>query len=218
MSSFLDSHLSTYAYPATSSDGSYSKLNSPDYLPCKNKSEFCIGLPSNCIETENCAVLFKSTSTYQANQFQFELIGYDISATEGKYVAVALSDDQNMGDDLVFSCLKLKNDQRVKFEVSENIGNINRVLPFKAWTEVTPVSYMMNNGKISCKWEIRYDTQINNKHYNFYNDYYYILLAKGNLEANSGMCVWMTNFSLFCMQIKSNLCTFVNCSCYHLQT
>lgn len=143
-------------------------------------------MPSNCIESENCAVLFKSTTSTYASNFEFELIGYDIPAADGKYVAVGLSEDQNMGDDLVFSCMKLKNDQRVKFEVSENVGNINRPLPFKATTEVQPVSYTINNGKITCKWEIRYDAQINNRHYNFLADHYYILLAKGNLEANSG--------------------------------
>ena len=46
--------------------------------------------------------------------FDFELIGYDIKTEDGKYVAVGFSDDQQMGDDLVFSCLKLKNDQRGK--------------------------------------------------------------------------------------------------------
>jgi len=178
-----DSHL---AYPATSPDRQVmAKIHSLDYLGCKNKSEFCIGLPSGCIETENCAVLFKSTTNGLATQFYFDLYGYDIPASEGKYVSAALSEDQNMGDDLVFSCLKLKNDQRVKFEVSENVGNVNRVLPFKAHTDVLPISYMIKDGKIHCRWEIRYDAQINNKLYNFYNDYYYILLAKGGLEENS---------------------------------
>lgn len=182
-----DTHLGSLAYPATS-DGYQSRLNSPDYLPCKNKSQFCIGLPSNCIEAENCAVLFKSYVSPSSNyMFNFELIGYDIPTTEGKYVAVGFSDDQQMGDDLVFSCLKLKNDQRVKFEVSENVGNINRVLPYPAYQEVQPLQYRTDNGKISCKWELKYDTTINNKHYNFYNNYYYILLAKGNLESNSGI-------------------------------
>lgn len=118
--------------------------------------------------------------------FNFELIGYDIQASDGKYIAVGFSDDQQMGDDLVFSCLKLKNDQRVKLEVSENVGNLNRVLPYPAYTEVTPLAYAMVNNKISCKWELKYDTQINNKHYNFYNNFYYILLAKGSLDSNSG--------------------------------
>lgn len=131
-------------------------------------------------------MLFKSTTSAYESNFEFELIGYDIPANEGKYVAVGLSDDQNMGDDLVFSCMKLKNDQRVKFEVSENVGNMNRPLPFKATTDVQPLSYTIVNGKITCKWEIKYNPLINNRQYNFLADHYYILMAKGNLEGNSG--------------------------------
>lgn len=130
-------------------------------------------------------MLFKSANSY-STLFNFELIGYDIQATEGKYVAMALSEDQSMGDDLVFSCMKLKNDQRAKFEVSENIANMNRVLSYRSWAEVQPIAVSSENGKISCKWEIKYEATINNKVYNFLSDYYYILLAKGNLEGNTG--------------------------------
>lgn len=92
-----------------------------------------------------------------------------------------------MGDDLVFACIKVKGDSRVKPELSYNEKDYsNSPLAYDALSFFYDVKGGINDGKLTCKWEIRYDFLVNNRHYNLLNDYYYILLAKGDLNENTG--------------------------------
>ena len=183
LSGHADSNLSTEVYSATSSDVVQSGLHSSDYLPCRDKSQLCIGMPTNCIKFENCTVLFKSSINRSTLRLNFELIGFDIKANENKYVAVGLSDDQKMGDDLVFVCMKRKrnnDEQEVEFQIRENRSKRMPRLSLKVRAEEN-VTKSIINGKITCKWELPYKVKIYDQQCNFLADEFFILMAKGKL-------------------------------------
>ena len=76
------------------------KVTAKVYEGC-GETKGCFGLKAGCEGKKNCQVM----ATYQktdSNAFQFEIYGSGLAS--GGYVAVGLSNDAKMGDDLVFSC------------------------------------------------------------------------------------------------------------------
>ena len=164
---------------------------SSEYLPCRDKSQLCIGMPSNCIEFENCALLFKSTIDRNTSKLHFELIGFDIKVNDSKYVWIALSDDQKMDDDLVFVCSKMSlmdGSQPTSFLILKSRGKIPVLPPL--WASINaqraaePISKSFNNDKLICKWQYPYKVEINKRQYNFLEDFFFILMAKGNIAVS----------------------------------
>ena len=73
----------------------------PEYTECSKEKGF-FGLPFGCVETKNCSIL----TTYEMNDAldQVNIQIYKKDFLEGRYVAMAFSNDSSMGDDLVLSC------------------------------------------------------------------------------------------------------------------
>ena len=66
----------------------------------------CFGMPEGCVEKEGCRALVTfQPSPAQDGRFDFVLQAQDV--LDNNYVAVALSRDMQMGDDLVFACSKM---------------------------------------------------------------------------------------------------------------
>jgi hypothetical protein len=73
-----------------------------NYQGC-NVDKGCFGAPGNCLTTGNC-LGFVSWS-YLACSKKVELLIHGLSDNSNDYLAVALSDDNTMGEDLVFHCV-----------------------------------------------------------------------------------------------------------------
>ena len=86
------------AEPEAEAEPSAVKSSHKVYKGCSS-SKSCFGLPAGCEQDATCDVL--ATWLQEGASTQVELYSQD---GNGKYAALALSDDPRMGDDLVLFC------------------------------------------------------------------------------------------------------------------
>ena len=97
-----------------------SKSNHKVFQGCST-SKSCFGLPSGCEQAATCEVI--ATWVQEGASTQVELYSQD---GNGKYAALALSEDPRMGDDLVLSCAEVGG--TVKLGLGWNSGRSHQVL------------------------------------------------------------------------------------------
>ena len=154
------------------------------YASCKNsETTLCFGLPNEkCIESENCDLalaITKSGYGMSGGTVSFQLIGKPDVKDSG-WIASALSEDNQMGDDSVVECLLLSNSTTL-LRNSWNEGYTNEVIgDLPGIVELGPVVY--DSGLLNCKWSRAEVTKVKTVTFDLNTKKYYILLAKGQIE------------------------------------
>jgi len=116
----------------------------PVYNGC-SVTKTCFGVPNGCEVDGDCSML--SSWVVEGNITVIELYS---NSGHGRYVALALSEDQNMGDDFVLSCTG--EGGKPKLEHSWNSGKSNKMLGEVEGTVMVEGS-MQDGGDLYCKVE-----------------------------------------------------------------
>ncbi|GBL81212.1 Putative ferric-chelate reductase 1 [Araneus ventricosus] len=137
-------------------------------------SKGCFGIPSGCINREDCEVLVSYAKSRDGISFQMHGILED-----NTYMAMGLSRDNKMGDDGVIECVR--RESKISARRSWNVGNgkSNNLL-----NELQDGDYESEfvNGMSTCSFTLSYMTEINGRAFNLANDTHYTLLAKGPMR------------------------------------
>lgn len=100
----------------------------PIYNGCGNTKN-CFGFPSGCVDTKTCHTV--ATVVVKGERYEFEL--RSSPSDNPAYVAVALSDDNKMGDDSVMECLP----------------ESGQVRAYTSWTNARPSLGVTRDGVVS---------------------------------------------------------------------
>ncbi|XP_033155205.1 putative ferric-chelate reductase 1 homolog isoform X1 [Drosophila mauritiana] len=152
----------------------------PIYNGC-GQSKNCFGFPDGCVATKSCTSI--TVVTVRGDVFEFEI--QSGKGTNAAYVAVGLSDDAKMGDDLTTEC------------VPEN-GRVNL---YSSLTSASPYSAVRSNvnqnsarlldasivdGVIYCRVQRDAVTNVQGRTFDLRNGKYHLLVASGSsLKENS---------------------------------
>ena len=167
----------------------YNKYLDTFYSDCGGK-QGCFGLPGGCIDSRSCSILVTFAQVPESGDVDFGLLL--TGSSDNSYVAMALSSDNQMGDDSVTFCYKPGQD-------------ISEAGVAMAWNYDDPkTSKMLNetqlgllniktemvDGRLSCKFQRRMQTYIDipdtNKSEVFdLKEKYFLLLASGELQEDS---------------------------------
>ncbi|XP_043645680.1 putative ferric-chelate reductase 1 homolog isoform X3 [Drosophila teissieri] len=153
----------------------------PIYNGC-GQSKNCFGFPDGCVATKSCTSI--TVVTVRGDVFEFE-IQSDKGENQCAYVAVGLSDDAKMGDDLTTEC------------VPEN-GRVNL---YSSLTSASPYSAVRSSvnqnsarlldasivdGVIYCRVQRDAVTNVQGRTFDLRNGKYHLLVASGTaLKENS---------------------------------
>ncbi|CAB4066735.1 RARS [Lepeophtheirus salmonis] len=135
----------------------------------------CFGMPRGCVNTKDCS----SIVAYELNglNLKFSMIG-----KSSGYVAVALSEDSRMGDDLTTSCFYDYGLDKIDVISGYNIGYSNKVLK-PPQLGIVPGSFSgsYEDGFISCTYEREERIVLNDpkKSYSLLKDAYVLFIANG---------------------------------------
>ncbi|XP_032570551.1 putative ferric-chelate reductase 1 homolog isoform X1 [Drosophila sechellia] len=152
----------------------------PIYNGC-GQSKNCFGFPDGCVATKSCTSI--TVVTVRGDVFEFEI--QSGKGTNAAYVAVGLSDDAKMGDDLTTEC------------VPEN-GRVNL---YSSLTSASPYSAVRSNvnqnsarlldasivdGVIYCRVQRDAVTNVQGRTFDLRSGKYHLLVASGSsLKENS---------------------------------
>ncbi|EDV55831.1 putative ferric-chelate reductase 1 homolog isoform X2 [Drosophila erecta] len=152
----------------------------PIYNGC-GQSKNCFGFPDGCVATQSCTSI--TVVTVRGDVFEFEI--QSGKGTNAAYVAVGLSDDAKMGDDLTSEC------------VPEN-GRVNL---YSSLTSASPYSAVRSSvnqnsarlldasivdGVIYCRVQRDAVTNVQGRTFDLRNGKYHLLVASGSsLKENS---------------------------------
>ncbi|XP_068143494.1 putative ferric-chelate reductase 1 homolog isoform X3 [Drosophila tropicalis] len=151
------------------------------YTDCGAR-KICFGLPDGCIISKSCISI--TAVTVRGNIFEFEL--QSGKGTKAVYVAMGLSDDAKMGEDLVIEC------------VPEN----GRVSLYSSYTSNSPYAAIRSNvlqnsarlinasfvdGVIYCKVQREPLITVQGRNFDLRNDIYHLLVASGTTLKNTGI-------------------------------
>lgn len=149
------------------------------YSECDH-NKGCFGLPNDCIKKSDCTLLLSYFS--QENSIVFELVGA-LGTTSG-WIAMALSEDSKMGDDIVTECIY--SGQNVTVQQSWNKANPekNNEPIRNPQKNIIEKSGNYIEGVLTCKWKHKFSIRIKDKIFDILKKNYYLLLAKGPIGAN----------------------------------
>ncbi|XP_016968221.1 putative ferric-chelate reductase 1 homolog isoform X2 [Drosophila biarmipes] len=156
------------------------EVSDPIYNGC-GQSKNCFGFPDGCVATKTCTSI--TVVTVRGDVFEFEI--QSGKGTNAAYVAVGLSDDAKMGDDLTTEC------------VPEN----GRVSLYSSLTSASPYSAVRSSvsqnsarlldasivdGVIYCRVQRDAVTNVQGRTFDLRNGKYHLLVASGSsLKENS---------------------------------
>ena len=160
------------------------------YTNCKEKGKaLCLGFPDNCIESENCDIVMAVVNTgygMSEGTVSFQLIGKPDG--DSGWIAGALSEDDQMGNDSVVECLLLSNSKTI-LRNSWNEGYSNQVIgDVTGIVQNGPVIF--DKGLLNCKWTRVQNTKVKDMAFDLKNKKYYFLLAKGPIRDQNTSLVY----------------------------
>jgi len=166
--------------PATS--GSMTDPNDPIFAGC-NHNTTCFGYPDGCVKQRRCQIVLAYRSDYL--DFIFEMKG-----RSSGYIAMALSRDALMGDDLTTQCVITSNGGVDIMTGYNRDYSGNRVVPrgsskqpkdgiVRDWNGM---KVSRKDGWISCRWKRRGEVTIENSKWNLGEDLYHVMLARGQVD------------------------------------
>ncbi|KAH8337747.1 hypothetical protein KR067_001096 [Drosophila pandora] len=152
----------------------------PIYNGC-GQSKNCFGFPNGCVSSKTCTSI--AAVTVRGDVYEFEI--QSGKGTNAAYVAVGLSDDERMGDDLTTEC------------VPEN-GRVNL---YSSLTSASPYAAVRSSvsqnsarlldaslvdGVIYCRVQRDAQTTVQGRSFDLRNGKYHLLVASGSsLKENS---------------------------------
>ena len=181
----LQKHVSKHKF-ATVESIDYSVFNdyiSSDIYDSCYETKGCFGSESDCIRDKNCKIMttYKKVSP---EEYEFE-IGFHSTSGSG-YAAIALSDDDKMGDDSVMACIIDKDVTDIN--MYWNTESYNSVPLLDKHLGLSNISKSYANGYAVCTFRRKAITQIPDDNQNLIefdinNSSYYLLLALGNIDS-----------------------------------
>ncbi|KAM7341744.1 putative ferric-chelate reductase 1 homolog isoform 2-T2 [Cochliomyia hominivorax] len=158
------------------------KGDDPFYDEC-GVSKTCFGNSGDCVDSKSCD--FVSAVKVRGTTYEFELKS---KAANAAYVALGLSDDRKMGDDLVIECIP-QNGQILMYS-SLTSGKaagygVSRLGVPQNTARLIEGSFV--NGVIYCKVERDPVTKVGNHVFDLQNNKYYLLVAAGSSLKENGV-------------------------------
>ena len=95
--------LSRFSFPTEPEPEKITSALHADYAGC-GEYRGCFGLPEGCVETGDCQAMV--TYTLSSDETMFDFVIHGSKMNSGEYVAMALSSDEKMGEDLVIHCIE----------------------------------------------------------------------------------------------------------------
>lgn len=138
----------------------------------------CIGMPSSCTKTRTCIVV--ATWLYDKG-YHFQMKG-----RSSGYLALGLSRDDQMGDDLTTNCIYNERNGQVDIQTGYNVGK-SKNEPILGARNVTGImrggERRYEDGWISCSWTRMDVVTIRDQVWNLDVDKYFVLLAAGSMTS-----------------------------------
>ncbi|XP_037946002.1 putative ferric-chelate reductase 1 homolog isoform X1 [Teleopsis dalmanni] len=157
------------------------KPDDPFYVGC-GRSKTCFGFPDNCVKDKSCKAV--ASTIVRGDIYEFELKSFENNAA---YVALGLSDDNKMGDDLVIECVP-QNGQISAYS-SYTAGGPNYAATRAGVPQNTHrlLDYSLIDGVIYCKVQREPVTIVKDKMFDLINSKYHLLVAAGRSLKESGV-------------------------------
>ena len=138
----------------------------------------CAGYPNGCVQNRNCEILSSSRRFSENGTVQFRLFATFKPATTHYYVALSVSNAQKMAGSVVYCYVNGK-----------GVGQIGSGY-IKGYAVISDHNdgIQLNNqvtfqdSVLSCQWLRSASTVVDGTQYDFLNNKYYILLAKGSMD------------------------------------
>lgn len=134
----------------------------------------CIGYPESCTTSKKCIAV---ATWHYKNGYHFNMKG-----KSSGYLALGLSLDDSMGDDLTTNCIYNERNGQVDIQTGYNVGK-SKNDPILGPSNVTGIlrggQKRYEDGWISCSWTRTDMVTIKGKVWNLDSDKYHILLATG---------------------------------------
>jgi len=155
----------------------------PIFAGC-NSTKACFGLPEGCVQSQKCLLIV----AYKPDRLDYH---FEMKGLSNGYIAMGLSRDERMGDDLTTSCI-IQSNGGVDIITGFNKGysgnkNIKRGSGKKGTKEATRdgilerIDYSRKEGWISCTWKrIRLAT-LEGQNWDLERDKYHVMLAQGSV-------------------------------------
>lgn len=150
-----------------------------------NSTKACFGLPAGCVESQKCLLIV----AYKPDRLDYH---FEMKGLSNGYIAMGLSRDERMGDDLTTSCI-IQSNGGVDIVTGFNIGyngnkNIQRGSGKKgskgAMSDgiVERIDYSRKEGWISCSWKRTRQSTIEGQNWDLESDKYHVMLAQGSVQ------------------------------------
>lgn len=150
-----------------------------------NSTKACFGLPAGCVESQKCLLIV----AYKPDRLDYH---FEMKGLSNGYIAMGLSRDERMGDDLTTSCI-IQSNGGVDIVTGFNIGyngnkNIQRGSGKKGSKEamsdgiVERIDYSRKEGWISCSWKRTRQSTIEGQNWDLESDKYHVMLAQGSVQ------------------------------------
>ncbi|XP_055929257.1 putative ferric-chelate reductase 1 homolog isoform X2 [Argiope bruennichi] len=143
------------------------------YVDC-SISKGCFGIPGGCINRQDCEVLLSYAKT--SDGIEFKMHG---TLDQNTYMAMGLSTDQLMGEDLVTECVR--RESNIIARRSWNVGGQKSNVLLNELPDGAYESEYFNDMS-TCSFTMNFITDSNGRTFNLVNNTYYTLLAKGPMR------------------------------------
>jgi len=147
----------------------------------------CFGLPNNCKvgDDGNCLLEFIFEPDDASNYIKMNL--HKSNVKPDQYVAVGLSKDQTMGDDVVFSCSP---QERSAMNIGWNDGHSWKQVEGNTTASlgIKDVAVKYDNGNLRCSWKVPVEFRVEYGKYRGFNlkeNRFYILFAYSSDQKES---------------------------------
>ncbi|XP_055318321.1 putative ferric-chelate reductase 1 homolog isoform X3 [Sitodiplosis mosellana] len=163
------------------SNDQYERQFDPIYEGC-GETKSCFGFPDGCVDSKSCQTV--ATSIVRGERYEFEI--KSSPRDNPAYVAVALSNDDKMGDDSVMECVPEAGQIRAYTSWTmprPNLGVTRQGVP-QNMIRLLDASYV--DGVIYCRILREPRTNILGNNFDLINNKYHLLVASGSsLKPNS---------------------------------
>ena len=142
----------------------------------------CVTMPENCAHvgsTTQCLAMF--TFNVTEHDTQLRLTGH---IDTNQYVAVGLSEDVLMGDDLVMDCYAGESSTvDAQFSFNKRRG-VNEILSNQSLPGIHLEGSTRMNGQVMCQWLWTDEVIVNDQNFEKSSTDFHILLAVGSFKKN----------------------------------
>jgi len=143
----------------------------------------CFGIPSGCVEKRACTVIL----TYKPDKLEFN---FEMKGRSEGYIAMGLSRDDRMGDDLTTNCVVRSNGgvdivtgYNPDYSGNKQVLRGNTKDPGYPKDGISArTQFSRKDGWISCAWKRKARATIEGSIWDLENEKYHVMLAKGRVN------------------------------------